>query len=470
MSNECLVHTGCVDSSVDSHRSKTPRTEAFMRFGFQVQKMEMYPDNDNTVFELTKQEFESLLSPQLGSDVKVEDFKTQALTQPGDNYGSTILSAELTIKQGNERNTLSLVVKLVPPSAFLREAFDIEVTFSKEVNAYRLVGPQYKDLQEEKGIPSNKRIDVFPKFYGARTNKQGDFDGKSDNTAVLLLGNLKMEGYCTGNRRKGLNLKHMELGVTQLARFHAVSVALKILKPNVFKETVLKSCDRCIIGGISNDEVTEKWITATMNDVKCIQECLPYLEKIERTIREDLKGKANPSPPPPKEPFATFVHNDFWVNNMMFLYETDDDNLNDPSKNEIPISMKFVDFQTTHYASPIHDLIFFIYSSAAIGVVKDYCDDLLRLYHHEFIDCLTGLACDVNPFSIEKFQDELNANAPKELPHILLMAKVISADESQVPELSDMDADVMLQHNFGGKLFEEKVKFIVQDFVQRGWL
>lgn len=434
--------------------------------------MEVCPDNDSTsIFELTKQEFESLLSPQLGSDVRVEDFKTQPLTQPGDNYGSTILSAQLTIKQGNKRNTLSLVVKLVPPSAFLREAFDIEVTFSKEVNAYRLVSPQYKDLQEEKGVPSNKRVDVFPKFYGARTNKQGDFNGKSDDTAVLLLGNLKLDGYCTGNRRKGLNLKHMELGVTQLARFHAVSVALKILKPNVFKETVLKSCDRYTIGGISNDEVAEKWITATVNDVKCIQECLPYLEKIERILREDLKGKVNPSPPPPpKEPFATFVHNDFWVNNMMFLYETDDDIVNDPSKTEIPISMKFVDFQTTLYASPIHDLIFFIYSSATIGVVKDHCDDLIRLYHHEFIDCLAGLACDIDPFSIEKFQDELNTNAPKELSHILFMAKVISADESQVPELSDVDAAVMLQYNFGGELFQEKVKFVVQDFVQRGWL
>jgi hypothetical protein len=431
--------------------------------------MEMHHDSSTTIFELTKQEFESLLSPQLGSDVKVEDFKTQALTQRGDNYGSTILSAELTIKQGNERSKLSLVVKLVPPSPFLREAFDIEVTFSKEVNAYRLVSPQYNDLQIEKGIARNKRVDVFPEFYGARTNKQGDFNGKSDNTAVLLLENLKVDGYCTGNRREGLNLKHMELGVTQLARFHAVSIGLKILKPDVFRETVLKSCDRFIIGAISNDEIAEKWIAATVNDMEGIQECVPYLGKIETLIREDFKEKMNPSSPP-KEPFATFVHNDFWVNNMMFLYEADDENGNGPSKTEIPISMKFVDFQTTLYASPIHDLIFFMYSSAASGVVKDHCDDLISLYYHEFIDCLTGLSCDTEPFSIEKFQDELNKIAPIELSHILFMTKVISADESQVPDLSAVDADVMLQYKFGGKLFEERIKFIVQDFVRRGWL
>jgi hypothetical protein len=430
----------------------------------------MTADSQCAMFELTKQEFESLLSPQLGADVKVLDFKTQPLTQPGDNYGSTILAAELTIQQGNEQNTLPLVVKLVPPSEFLRKVFDIEITFNKEVNTYKLVSPQYKQLQTEKGIPENKLLDVFPKFYGARTNKQGNSNAKADDTAVLLLENLKIFGYRTGERRKGLDLKHMELGVNRLARFHAVSVALKILKPNIFKETVLKACERCEIGGVSDDEVAEKWIMSTLNEVKAIPECLPYLERIEMSLREDMKEKKNRSPPPPKEPFAAFVHSDFWVNNMMFLYENDDNSENQPSKIETPINMKFVDFQITLYDSPIRDLIFFIYSSAATGVIKHHYDDLVSLYHHEFIDCLSGLACDTDPFSINSFQDELNTYAPKELPHILFMTKIISADESQVPELSDCDADEMLQSNYGGKLYEEKVKFIVKDFVQRGWL
>ncbi|XP_021916489.1 uncharacterized protein LOC110828250 isoform X1 [Zootermopsis nevadensis] len=427
-------------------------------------------DNHCDTYKLTKQEFEYLLSPQLGSDLKVLEFKMQALTQPGDNYGSTILAAELTIQQGHEQNTLPLVVKLVPPSEFLREAFDIGITFNKEVNAYKLVSPQYKQLQIEKGIPESKLLDVFPKFYGARTNTQGNSNAKADNTAVLILENLKLIGYHTGDRRKGLDLKHMELGVNKLARFHALSVALKILKPNTFKETVLKSCDRYVIGGVTDDEVAEKWFMSTFTDVKCIPECLPYLERIEMSMREDLNEKRNPSPPPPKEPFAAFVHCDFWVNNMMFLYETEDNDENQPSKIKTPINMKFVDFQVTLYDSPIRDLIFFIYSSATIDVIKHHCDDLIRLYYNEFIDCLSGLACDTNPFSIQNFQDELNTNAPKEFHHLLYMAKIISADESQVPELSDCDADAMFKSNFGGKFYEEKFKFIVKDFVQRGWL
>jgi hypothetical protein len=430
----------------------------------------MLADNDSTTFELTKQEFESLLSPQLGSDVKVLDFKTQALTQPGDNYGSTILAAELTIQQGYGEKTLPLVVKLVPPSEFLRDVFDIEITFTKEVNAYKLVSPQYEQLQTEKGIPSDKLLDVFPKFYGARTNKQGDLNARADNTAVLLLENLKVSGYHVGDRRRGLDLEHMELGVKKLARFHAVSVALKILKPNVFKETVLKACDRCVVGRVSDDEAGGKWIASTLNDVKDIPECLPYLKRIAERIREDMKERKDPSAYPPKEPFATFVHNDFWVNNMMFLYETQDDNEIQSSKTGTPISMKFVDFQVTLYSSPIQDLIFFIYSSATIGVMKHHFDDLVSLYHHEFIDCLSGLACNTDPFSINSFQDELNTYAPREFFHILFMTKIISADQSKVPELSNCNDNELFENNYGGEIYEEKVRFIVQDFVQRGWL
>ena len=172
-------------------------------------------------------------------------------------YGSTILSAELILKQGFRNYTLPLVVKLVPPSEYLCEVFDIEITFNKEVNAYKLVSPEYKQLQKEKKVHSDNFLDIFPKFYGARTNRQGKSNEKADNTAVLLLENLKLSGFHTGDRIQGLNFKHVELVISQLAHFHATSMAIKILKPQVFKETILKACESFILDGISNDDVVE---------------------------------------------------------------------------------------------------------------------------------------------------------------------------------------------------------------------
>ncbi|KAJ9592876.1 hypothetical protein L9F63_015454, partial [Diploptera punctata] len=301
------------------HGSKTYRTDTFMIFKIPILDLinkniieRMPPANVISTFELTKEEFQSLLAPCLGADVKVEDFKTRALTQPGENYGSTILSAELNLKQGLRRYKLPLVVKLVPPSEYLCEIFDIEITFNKEVNAYKCVSPQYEQIQREKKVTSDNFLDIFPKFYGARTNQQGKLNEKADHTAVLLLENLKLSGYHTGDRLKGLDLQHVKLVISQLARFHATSVAIKLTKPIIFKETVLKACESFVLDGISNDDVAEKIIKCNLDDVRRIDECVPYLNNIEAALREDMKEKKDPAPSIPKEPFATFIHNDFW--------------------------------------------------------------------------------------------------------------------------------------------------------------
>ncbi|KAJ9597083.1 hypothetical protein L9F63_027026 [Diploptera punctata] len=408
----------------------------------------MPPANVISTFELTKEEFQSLLAPCLGADVKVEDFKTRALTQPGENYGSTILSAELNLKQGLRRYKLPLVVKLVPPSEYLCEIFDIEITFNKEVNAYKCVSPQYEQIQREKKVTSDNFLDIFPKFYGARTNQQGKLNEKADHTAVLLLENLKLSGYHTGDRLKGLDLQHVKLVISQLARFHATSVAIKLTKPIIFKETVLKACESFVLDGISNDDVAEKIIKCNLDDVRRIDECVPYLNNIEAALLY-LKNHL----------LLSYITT-FGVNNMMFKYD----------QYSVPICMKFVDFQTTIYSSPVRDLIFFLYSSADDNVIENHFDDMIVLYHQEFIKCLSCLGCDTRVFSFENFQEELNIFAPKEFAHILCMVKFITADKNKVPDLSNCDLDVIVQDNYGGELYEKRVKLLIKDFLKKGWL
>ncbi|KAJ9592877.1 hypothetical protein L9F63_015455, partial [Diploptera punctata] len=122
---------------------------------------------------------------------------------------------------------------IILPEEFLREAFNLRTLFNKEARTYVLVCPELIRLQEEMGIPADDIMDVFPKFYGARTNTQEDLFQEADPTAILLLENLKTSGYFVGERRKGFDLKHVEFVVTQLARFHALTLALKIHKPLV---------------------------------------------------------------------------------------------------------------------------------------------------------------------------------------------------------------------------------------------
>ncbi|KAJ9589469.1 hypothetical protein L9F63_017330 [Diploptera punctata] len=369
--------------------------------------------------------------------------------------------------QNNDLQKLPIVAKLVPESPFLREGFNIEITFNKEVRAYTLVAPEFHKLQKEKGIPENEMLDVFPKYYGSRSNKQDDINMEADDSAVLLMENLKSSGYEVGDRRKGFNLEHMELVLSKLAQFHALGVALKLLKPQVFKDNILKTCEKFEIGDPDDDEGNEKIIIANINHIKRIAEVIPYLEKIEKCFRDDIQMKKERRQYPIREPFSTIVHNDFWVNNMMFKYEKA--SMKTIGKKSSPTGIKFVDFQVTMHASPVRDLIFLLFSSSEHGLLEEYYDHLIQLYHKEFVRLLTEVGCDTRGFSYEDFLEEINVVAPQEFVHSLFMLNPICADPSSIEETSSMNHDSLLK-NSGGKDYDKKVKCLIKMFVSKGWL
>lgn len=408
--------------------------------------------------DLTKEDLEILLCQQLELDMKLVSYKVRDLTQPGDNYSSTMLAVDVTLQHHSEApQSLSLVAKLLPPNKFLCEVINIDVTFRKEVNAYTLVFPEFFHLQTERKIPEKEILNVSPRLYGARINRLGDRKKKADGSAVLLLENLKISGYGTGDRRNGLDLKHTELVVLHLAKFHALSVALKILKPQAFKETVLRACETYQIASQTDETGLPTWIGLTIRFVKEIPECKPYLQKIENALVQFVKKTV-----PPKEPFAAFIHNDLWVNNILFQY--------DKETTDTPTGIKFVDFQLTQFSSPAKDLIFFIYSSVKLDVIDNHYDDLVHLYHFEFTNCLRRLDCNTDSFTFEKLEEEISVLGSSEFAHILNMYKFICADKNQLPELSNDRLEELLDVNTGGDIYKEKVIHLVEDFLHKGWL
>jgi hypothetical protein len=411
--------------------------------------------------QLSKQDLEAVLRPGLGRHLVVESFTSEALTQPGENYGSTMLAIEVKIRKGKKNtstNHLSLVAKLVPPSEFLWKLFDPPNTFCKEINCYTLVKAEYEKLQNEKCIPRDKFVDVFPKCYGARTTLSEEIGDKADKNAAILLENLKTANYRLGDRRVGLDLKHVQLVVSQLARFHALSVALKILKPEVFKNTVLKACKPHNRSFDEAEMQANTW--KLMNVIKAIPGCEDYHDRIEKSSELANVMKMDGSILPPREPYATFSHTDLWVNNMMFCYDSTNENN--------PTGVKFLDFQGIVYDSPVKDLLFFLYTSAAEGVRAKHHDELIRLYHENFTDCLNDMCCDTGPFTFQLLLEEIDMFAPSEADHILFMLIPICAERGEVPELSGVDLDLFYREP--NDLYKRKAKEFIIDYVQKGWL
>ncbi|KAJ8867325.1 hypothetical protein PR048_031126 [Dryococelus australis] len=405
--------------------------------------------------ELTKDDLEQLLQ------AKVDSFAVSRLTAPGENYGSTMLKVDVTLLP--DRRKVFAVAKMVSEFPHMREFFHYRETVPKEIYVYVHVRPEFQTIQKEYRVPERLFLDVIPKCYGARTTLGGGIDEPVDESSVILLENLRVSGYRLVDRIVGMDLKHLEYAVIHLARFHSTAIVLKLKKPGVFKETVMKATAFVRGGPPPGDEGTPGPL-ALLKSLSHLPVFQQYKDKIKAAMDMDDELMQMEEPPKAREPFATFLHNDFWTNNMMFSYG----GIND----EEITGVKIFDFQMTLYGSPITDLLFLLYSSRTLDVTKEDCDRLIKLYHKEFIKWLELFGCDTEPFSYENFLKEIEMEASKCFSHAFIMLRISSVPESNAPDLSiKSDADKIFRDNTGlGKTYFMKVEKLIKEFVDRQWI
>ncbi|KAJ8872593.1 hypothetical protein PR048_026199 [Dryococelus australis] len=401
---------------------------------------------------LNKNILEDLLRPKLDADsIQIESIAVRRLTKQGDNYGSTMLAVDVSLKSGTR--TLHLVAKMLPKSIILQEFFQCSVTVRKEIDLYLFVRPEYERIQKENNLPDDKYLDVFPLCYGARASWKGD-SAPVDEGAVILLENLKEQGYICADRFSGLDLTHCELVVDKLARFHATAIAIKIKKPEEFKATILKATNFVAVC-LPYDIVLKR--------LEEIHEYQTMKEKINTALMKGREVFKNNYLRSPREPFATFTHLDLWTNNIMFQYEPD-------STKRIPKNVKFVDFQLTGYDSPARDLLFFLYTSANMEVLSGHYEYLVRFYYDRFLDCLKILDCDTTPFAFDEFLKELEYSSIVEFWHLAIMIKVVTRSEEEAFSTDNMTyEDLRIKCNYP-RAYTRRFGKLALDFASRNWI
>ncbi|XP_966814.1 uncharacterized protein LOC655205 [Tribolium castaneum] len=384
----------------------------------------------------------------LGPSESMVDYKVQRLTAAGENYGSLMLQIDFIIKSPNGTKTIHSVAKTVPPNELIQKIFNTPESFKNEIAFYKKVVPTLEKFEQDQEISTTGIANLFPKYYTSRINLNNSTDNKVDSDAILLLENLKFENFATVERTQGFNLQVSQVIVKHLAYFHALSLGLKLKQPQIFHEKIQKYLA---------PSIPDKDVRIIETLAKLIEEtpgCSLYVQKARQILMKMLEPA-----PPPREPFATFTHDDFWVNNILFKQST----------NEV----KFIDFQRPRYASPVRDLIFFLFTSVENHVLESSCDDLLQLYYENFVSVLQReLKCDDIEFTIETFQQELKLEARNtQFGHIVFMLNPIFAPKGSVKELEEMTVEDFLKSLEGGSdLHKAKLELVVGEFARRDWI
>ncbi|KAI4461872.1 hypothetical protein MML48_5g00005484 [Holotrichia oblita] len=401
------------------------------------------------------QNFEQFIKPILKNGDKFVSYECNRLLPPGENYGSIMLEVKINIRNKNgEQETINCVAKSCPPPGFLWEMFNTKVTFKKEIELYNTIIPILNDFGREHGI--DQLVDFVADSKCARISLDPN-STEVDENAILLLENLKLEGYTTGDRFIGFDLESTEILLRDLATMHASVIALKLAKPEVFEKKILPYLGKHFLQEFPED-IQKESVNKILTAYKTMPECVPYLPKVE-DILVDMFVNIN-NPPKTNEIFTTLTHNDFWVNNTMLKYV-----------NGKPVSNKIVDFQIIEHSSLANDLVFFLYSSVELSILENNLDNLLKYYYNCFISTLTKLGGDVSPYSYEALLEEfIHVGKSVQWTHVAYMLLPLMTLKGKVKDLADLELnDILVDEASLHDNYYKKLKFILLDFIKRGW-
>lgn len=275
-------------------------------------------------------------------------------------------------------------------------------------------------------------------------------------------------GYDNIDRQISFDLESAQIILKDLASFHAVPIAMKLKQRHAFESKVKKYIPAPFFGPPTQNEdkmpsapppvggPTKMWFDLLEQNPSC-KLYIPRLRQIVAEFRTHIQEK---SKRPKREPFATLCHSDMWVNNTMQIFE--DGKL---------VKNKFVDFQTYTYDSPGLDILFFIWSSIQLPVLKQNFNHLLKYYHSNFVEVLQELGCDISSFSYDKFEIELKESALDVLFKCFIMFLFIFGKKgSFAVDLSVAPDELSFPEECFSDSMKDRAALMIQVFGRNGWI
>lgn len=403
-----------------------------------------------------------ILTTILDVDEELVDQSVDSLVPPGENMGSEIISVDIKLrnKRTQTERVVNAVAKLPPPSEFLQKIFNTPVTFQKEIELYTKIVPCLHDFQLARRDNSATVFDGVPKYLGSRFTvnpKNTKYLEDDTSSNVLLLENLKAANYRLVDRLTNLDLPTTEIILKNLAEFHGIPIALQLLEPDVFQRDIkpyLRNANA--FEGLDRDQ----FFRNATKPIEGHAECIPLIPRIRKSC------ETTPGPVCSLECtnllFATISHNDLWMNNVMVKYDED--------SHQLPVAVKFLDFQLYNYGPVSRDVICLLFTSVQLAVLEKNLDYFLDFYYKSFISCLDSFKCNTSRFSFDAFIDDINVGAKKgAIIQILHLLTAVFLEPHDIQNLDKISSD---SYNQGPASLDHTAKavFVVKEFAKRNWI
>lgn len=176
---------------------------------------------------------------------------------------------------------------------------------------------------------------------------------------------------------ESMTVEHVDLIMKALGKLHAISFALKDQQSDKFKQIVDNLSEFCLspnyVQFVNYLSILQKNVkSALVTDTDLIERVNSTFDKHFSDIANDcVKSESIDS-------YAVICHGDCWINNALFKYD-------EWGK---AIDVRLIDWQITRYASPVTDIIYFLFGSVNKQLRNSHYEHFLNTYYSCLCDHL----------------------------------------------------------------------------------
>lgn len=251
--------------------------------------------------------FENILQKYFHDEsLKVVSAKVGSCGTPSDGFASTMYRVEVHASKGNKSDFKheNYIVKMMPTSQLAIEklgsgSYNVQ---QKEMDIFQKIFPEFKKILKTIGKDKN----VFPKAIAVDRIRD-----------VLVLEDLMDKKFVMADRKVGLDLEHIKLSLSKLARFHAASMVLMEKNPKIFQSYDVGMFSRKT--SAFHDFFSSN-MDALIKEVSTWNGYEVYTKKL-RKLKDNMYEASFKAYDNDPGDMKVLLHGDLWVNNMMFSYD-----------------------------------------------------------------------------------------------------------------------------------------------------
>ncbi|XP_037953864.1 uncharacterized protein LOC119684006 [Teleopsis dalmanni] len=406
-----------------------PTPPAWLTCGYLEHKLQIYHNN---------------------TSLKIINLEIVPATAQGENYLSIMwrIKVSYSVQYKKDMQTSSYIAKTCfqdnSVSANVINEFNM---FPHEMKIYEKILPKLTEILKEIGYEHKMFADAVYVDY--------------ENSAIIFE-DLSTQNFVTADRVTCLDMEHVKVVLSTLAKFHAAGAVLNERMPGIFAQNY----DR----GMMNRRTTafqpkiEGVLTALARYVESESDLKEkYYEKLSTLITRAMEYGARVFDVNDQH-FMTLVHGDFWTSNIMFRYS-----------DNVPISIVPVDFQFSVWTSPAIDLHYFFNTSLQEDLRLYKQPELIQFYYYNLANTLRSIKYHGHIPSLFDFKIQVEMRSFLALTSAFIYQPVMICEETEDASFKNLVSNSEEGIRFKKTLFrnervQKNLKRLLPIFDQKGLL